>query len=280
MIGTSVGALAALLPRGSRTLSTSSSHMARKWKYHSSRDLVPPPKSHNEVMPERPRLPIMTKSPTMWASGASRPPKGTKELWRLMGEERVHTELTLGQFGIVALAGGMLRHKHFEVMRMALGRHCDANKNKTFAMYRVDAPYKPITDHGTGKRMGGGKGNIDEYGTPVRAGRVVVEVGGAKEWAEVRPWLAVVARQLPFHAIAVTAEMLHKLKEEEQRLVAANQNPYTFEWMVRNNILNCQTMLSDYDKRWFGKFCYKDRETNLKWQRVLGGYTRANGQNN
>ena len=34
--------------------------------------------------------------------------------------------------------------------------------------YRVDAPYKPITDHGTGKRMGGGKGSIDEYGTPVR----------------------------------------------------------------------------------------------------------------
>ena len=29
-------------------------------------------------------------------------------------------------------------------------------------------PYKPLTDHGTGKRMGGGKGSIDEYGTPVR----------------------------------------------------------------------------------------------------------------
>ena len=32
----------------------------------------------------------------------------------------------------------------------------------------MDAPYKPITDHGKGKRMGGGKGSIDEYGTPVR----------------------------------------------------------------------------------------------------------------
>ena len=35
-------------------------------------------------------------------------------------------------------------------------------------LFRVDAPYKPITDHGTGKRMGGGKGSIDEYATPVR----------------------------------------------------------------------------------------------------------------
>ena len=65
----------------------------------------------------------------------------------------------------------------------------------------MDAPYKPITDHGTGKRMGGGKGSIDEYGTPVRlifghffsspksskvkAGKVVVEVGGLAEWEEV-----------------------------------------------------------------------------------------------
>merc|ERR1712083_761547 len=85
-----------------------------------------------------------------------RPPKGTKELWRMMGEERLNNELILKQYGIIALAGGMLKHRHFEVMRLAIGRHCDSNKKKTWAIYRVDAPYKPITDHGTGKRMGGG----------------------------------------------------------------------------------------------------------------------------
>ena len=65
-----------------------------------------------------------------------RPPKGTKELWRMMGEERVNNELILKQYGIIALAGGMLKHKHFEVMRLAIGRHCDSNKKKTFSFYR------------------------------------------------------------------------------------------------------------------------------------------------
>ena len=135
----------------------------------------------------------MPRVPSVWAQGGMRPPKGTKELWRMMGEEKVHNELILKQYGIIALAGGVLKHRHFEVMRLAIGRHCD-NKKKTFSMYRlakklkdtlvfsddpyligpvvsirVDAPYKPLTDHGTGKRMGGGKGSIDEYCTPVRS---------------------------------------------------------------------------------------------------------------
>lgn len=33
--------------------------------------------------------------------------------------------------------------------------------------------------------MGGGKGNIDHYVTPVKAGRVIIEVGGPVEWEEV-----------------------------------------------------------------------------------------------
>ena len=54
----------------------------------------------------------------------------------MMGEERVNNELILKQYGIIALAGGMLKHKHFEVMRLAIGRHCDSNKKKTFSIYR------------------------------------------------------------------------------------------------------------------------------------------------
>jgi hypothetical protein len=45
-----------------------------------------------------------------------------QELWRMRGEELVHTDLLLGQFGIVAITGGMLRHPHFEAMRMGIGK--------------------------------------------------------------------------------------------------------------------------------------------------------------
>jgi len=195
-----------------------------------------------------------------------KPPRQTKELWRMMGEERVHNDLLLEQYGIVALTGGMLKHKHFEVLRMGVGRHVKANES--FSMYRVDPPYKPITDHGFGKRMGGGKGTIDGYGTPVRAGRVILEVGGKLVWREVRPWLHKIAQKMPFECIAVNMEMLRKLREEEARLLATNKNPISFEWLVRNNMQNCQDKLSEYDKRWFGKFVYKDRELNKKWQLV------------
>ena len=51
-----------------------------------------------------------------------RPPRQTKELWRMRGEETVHTDLKLGQFGIVALTGGMLKFKQFEAVRLAVGR--------------------------------------------------------------------------------------------------------------------------------------------------------------
>ena len=47
-----------------------------------------------------------------------------------MEEERVNNDLLLDQFAIVA------------------------KPNKSFAMYRVDPPYKPITDHLFRKRMG------------------------------------------------------------------------------------------------------------------------------
>lgn len=253
-----------LSPRG---LTTTGALSARKWKYHADRDLKPPPTTENTNMPDKPRLPIVQKTPSLWLSGAMRPPRGTKEMWRMMGEEKVHCDLNLGQYGIVALTGGMMKSKNFDVMRLGIGKHINENKG-SFAIYRVDAPYKAITNHGFGKRMGGGKGSIDGYGTPVRAGRIILEVGGKIIWDEVRPWLDRMAKTLPFPAMAVNAEMIRKFREEEARLHQTNKNPISFEWLVRNNIMNCQQYLSEYDQRWFGKFVYKDRVNNKKWQWV------------
>jgi len=247
-------------------LSTSAILSERKWKYHPQRDLKPPVQTENVNMPDRHRLPIYQKTPSLWLGGVMRSPKGTKEMWRMMGEEQVHNDLTLGQFGIVALTGGMLKYRNFEVIRLGIGKYLKAKES--FSIYRVDPPYKPITNHGFGKRMGGGKGSIEGYGTPVRAGRIIVEVGGKLLWEEVKPWLTRMANTLPFPAMAINAEMLRKFREEEARLHDTNKNPITFEWLVRNNIMNCQQNLSQYDQRWFGKFVYKDRALNKKWQLV------------
>ena len=42
---------------------------AKQWKYNRSRDLVEPPKSHNTEMPERTRLAVMQKTPSLWSMG-------------------------------------------------------------------------------------------------------------------------------------------------------------------------------------------------------------------
>lgn len=54
-----------------------------------------------------------------------------------------------------------------------------------FAIWRVPAPWQPVTKKGQGQRMGGGKGAIDHYVTPIRAGRIIVEMGGKCEFEEV-----------------------------------------------------------------------------------------------
>merc|ERR1712027_145969 len=130
----------------------------------------------------------------------------------------------------------MGKYQHFDVLRMEIGRYLKAGKS--FGIWRVDPPFKPVTVHGSGRKLGGGKGSISHYVTPVKAGRVIVEVGGKVLW-------------------------------EEVRLEETNENPYTFEWLVRNNIFDCHTYTSPRDRLWFGKFIYRDRTFNKKWNSVL-----------
>lgn len=222
-----------------------------------------PREPHTNIsQPDAHRLPNLPKVPMEQATFPGKPPKGTKDLYRMMGEEKVHTKLVLGQYGIVALSGGGMKHKHFEVIKNKINRYVD--EETSFAFWRIDPPFKPVTSKG-GKRMGGGKGSVKTYMTPVKAGRIIVEVGGQVDWDEVHPWLSRFAKLLPFEAMAVNVELLERLEATEKQMEARNTNPMTLEWFIRNNMLNCHRFLSPYDIKWFGKFTYKDRHNNLKW---------------
>ncbi|MPC21886.1 39S ribosomal protein L16, mitochondrial [Portunus trituberculatus] len=156
---------------------------------------VPPNYDHIQVPTEKQRLKFYQKVPQY--PGNIRPPKMTKRLDLIRGEEEIHRDLLLKQYGIVcrkkktnhtflntqARRGGMLRHGHIEMIRMTIARKIDMSK--MFAIWRIDAPWKPITKKGQGKRMGGGKGSIDHYVTPIKAERVIIEVGGKCSFEEV-----------------------------------------------------------------------------------------------
>lgn len=67
---------------------------------------------------------------------------------------------------------------------VGIGRKMDITR--MFAIWRIPAPWQPLTKKGQGQRMGGGKGAIDHYVTPVKAGRVLLEMGGKCEFIEVK----------------------------------------------------------------------------------------------
>ena len=68
---------------------------------------------------------------------------------------------TLFQFGIVAIHGGWMEQKHFETLRQKFNRYL--KEGHSFAIYRVDAPFKPWVKRGSGKALGGGKASVDHY---------------------------------------------------------------------------------------------------------------------
>ena len=144
---------------------------------------------------------------------------------------------------------------------LTIGR-CMDPKNM-FAIWRVPAPYKPLTKKSLGHRMGGGKGPIDRYVTAVKSGRLVVELGGRCEFEEVKPFLTQVAHKLPFPAVAVSRQSLQQMREEEEEKRLNNQNPWTFERVIASNMLGMRRYLSPYDLklkgRYWGKFFLKHR---------------------
>lgn len=128
------------------------------------------------------------------------------------------------------------------------------DETRMFAIWRVDAPWKPITKKGQGHRMGGGKGAIDHYTTPVREGRIVLEFGGHCEFHEAYNILIRVARKLPFNADVVSQEILEEEQKREAEEPNKNLNPFTFEYCVKNNLTGCRKWLSPYDYIWYGKY--------------------------
>ncbi|XP_043939939.1 39S ribosomal protein L16, mitochondrial [Protopterus annectens] len=211
------------------------------------------PINYNDIiMPERQKLKFMDKVPNL-----KKPKKEPKRLSDIRGPTREASDFTLGQYGIVALGGGYLHWGHMEMMRLTINRRMDSKT--TFACWRVDPPYKPLTRKGLGQRMGGGKGAIDHYVTPVKYGRLIVEVGGYCELSEVEPFLSEVAKKLPFPAKVVSRESLAQMWQEEKEKALSNQNPWTFERLVTMNMLGCRKVLSAFDLKHHGKFWGKFR---------------------
>ncbi|XP_013383577.1 39S ribosomal protein L16, mitochondrial [Lingula anatina] len=216
-----------------------------------------PPQDYSWVkMPERGKLKLYERIPQpnkmqvrIWGEGRI---KETSRSIDTRGPELFHNNLNHKQFGIRALQGGELKWGHFEMMRININKII--NEDNMFAVWRVPAPNKPVTNKTEGARMGGGKGPIKYYVTPVKAGRIILEVGGHCEYKEVSRVLELMAANLPFKAEAITHEMLLEEQERKEFIEKNNKNPFDFRFMLKHNINGCRRYAGRYDWKWQGKY--------------------------
>merc|ERR1712002_1335979 len=163
-----------------------------------------------------------------------RPEKMMKKLEDIRGPELIHNKLIHKQYGLQAGVGGNLKWGHIEVLRNGVNKRL--NEKYSFAIWRIDSPWKSITKKGQGMRMGGGKGSIDEYVFPVKAGRMLIEIGGNLEYEEAFYLLRYLANLMPVRARPVSQQMLDKEEAEAEYRKKNNINLLTFENCLEKNI--------------------------------------------
>ncbi|GJQ87569.1 putative ribosomal protein L16p/L10e [Trypoxylus dichotomus] len=161
-------------------------------------------------------------------------------------------ELFHGCQSIISLGGGRLKFNHMEMLPLNIGRKMDTSR--MFAVWRIDPPWQPLTRKGHGQRMGGRKGAIDEYVTPVKAGRIIFQLAGKCEYFKVKDILEDLAKRMPFKGMAVSQDILDRIKQREEDNERNNLNRYTMKYLIQNNMGGCHRWLSPYDLKWFGKY--------------------------
>lgn len=163
-----------------------------------------------------------------------------------------NAELVHKQYGVVATQGGRLGFNHIEHLRLQIAHKLDVKK--AFAVWRIPEVWQPLTKKGVGQRMGSGKGPINRYCTPIKAGHVIFEIAGKITYEEVKHILEHCARVMPFKARAVSQEMLEKDIAKKKWQKDNNLNPWTQQYVIQHNMRGCHKWLRPNDHIWFGEY--------------------------
>lgn len=54
--------------------------------------------------------------------------------------------------------------------------------------------------------------------------------------------------------MAVSQEIMDKMETEKKKLEEENQNPWTWKYIIQNNMLGCRNWISKYDRKWFNEY--------------------------
>jgi large subunit ribosomal protein L16 len=134
-------------------------------------------------------------------------PKRTKfrkmQKGRNRGLAHVGSDVSFGDFGLVALAPGRLTARQIEAARMAIQRHCKRAGKLFIRIF----PDRPVTKKPLEVRMGGGKGAPEEWACQVKPGRVMYEIAGVPE-AMAREAFRLASHKLPIDTKFLSREAM------------------------------------------------------------------------
>ncbi|KAM3722706.1 Post-GPI attachment to proteins factor [Dirofilaria immitis] len=183
------------------------------------------------------KLPAMPEEPTYDPALGEQKFKTSKQLVSIRGFEEIHTTLIHKQYGLVAVTGGFISAYDFNFIRERLNRNLLKDQ---FAIWRVPAPWLPRTKKATGAKPGSGKGNIHHYVTPVRAKRIILEVGGYIMELEARAYLMYLCERFRFPVEFVSEKILKEKELQEKKIEELNVNKFNWDLALKYNMQNCR----------------------------------------
>lgn len=197
-------------------------------------------------------LPGVPHVPTAIPPGVVFPYKYPKRDIEMMGPERIHNQLIYKQYGIITLGGGALVASHYDIIRDRINKYTDFER--FFAVWRIEPPWKPVSQKSLGKKMGGGKTKVHHYELPVKAGRVLIELGGIGQLYEIQRQLDYICQKMPLYCMPISQKIMDDLKAEKEKLDEDNYNPFNYRYLVRHNFSNAQSKVRSREMIWGGTY--------------------------
>jgi large subunit ribosomal protein L16 len=119
----------------------------------------------------------------------------------LKGLSKGHTEVYVGEFGLMATSPGWITARQIEAARVAMTRAVKRGGKVRITIF----PDRSITRKPLETRMGSGKGAPDHWVAPVKPGRIMFELGGVPEELA-REAMRKASHKLPVQTKIVTRE--------------------------------------------------------------------------
>lgn len=126
----------------------------------------------------------------------------------MKGKATRGNKLAYGDYGLVALEPAWITSNQIESARVTMSRYTKRGGKIWINIF----PHKPVTKQPIGKRMGGGKGQIDSWVAVVQPDRVLFEMSGISE-SDAKTALHLASYKLPIKTKIVKREVETKSSE-------------------------------------------------------------------